>query len=436
MSGTQPTERAAVVLRDGGVTWLVALAGDIRKLGLTPLLVSGPADPADWRRLTDAYQRAVRIDDPTDAAQVVAAAKTVAGGAELAGIVTGSDGVVVTAAEASALLGLAGPDPAALARTRNKYAARRTLAAAGLPTPRFALLESVDAVARVAAEVGFPAIVKPLNGTASHGVRRVDGPAELAEAYRQLTDRLPEAMDGLYRRPLPAADGPLDPTRVLLVEAVLQGREYCVDVVLRDGAPEPAALVDKFLVDERFFEQGFLWPAELPEPGREALLRAAVAAVTALGLDQTVAHVELIDDVRHGPTIIEVNPGRPGGQLLPRLNELVTGIDLTAEYLALHLNLPRPRRQPAALPMPLATLTVFGHGTGRVVAVHGLAELHDLPDVIDVVTAIEPGYVLTGEHEVFAVNVLVDAADGAQAVRELYATVSELVHLELEPVDG
>ncbi|MEU1844751.1 ATP-grasp domain-containing protein [Micromonospora sediminicola] len=435
MNGTQPTQRAAVVLRDGGVTWLVALAGDIRRLGLTPLLVSGPADPADWRRLTDAYERAVRVDDPTDAAQVAAAAKTLAEGAALAGVVTGSDGVVVTAAEASALLGLGGPDPAALARTRNKYAARRTLASAGLSTPRFALLDSADAVDRVAVEVGFPAIVKPLNGTASHGVRRVEGPAELAEAYRQLTARLPEAMDGLYRRPLPTADGPLDPTRVLLVEEVLQGREYCVDVVLRDGVPEPAVLVDKFLVDERFFEQGFLWPAELPEPGQEALRRAAVAGVTALGLDRTVAHVELIDDRRRGPTIIEVNPGRPGGQLLPRLNELVTGIDLTAEYLALHLGLPGPRRGPAALPMPLATLTVFGHGRGRVVAVHGLDELRELPDVIDIVTAIEPGYVLTGEHEVFAVNVLVDAADGAEAVRELYATVADLVHLELEPVD-
>lgn len=422
-----------VLVRDFGTMWVSRMAEVIHATGGAVGLVTA-ADPAA-ARLEQVVDRVAVVPDPTDVAAVAQAAGRLSAGHRLAAVLSTTDGCVAVAAQVAELVGLRRTPAAPIVTARNKYAARELMRAAGLPVPGYALLRGAGDAAAVAAEVGLPAVVKPLSGTGSHLVCRVSTVDELAAAYRRAAAELPEGELGhLYRRGLDCgAAGPVDPARTVLVERALAGREFCVDLVVRDGEVERLPLVDKFLLDERFFELGFVSPPYDLAPGRERQIEAAAEqAVRALGLANTVAHVEVIDDELLGPTIVEVNAGRPGGRGPTMLNTIATGVDPTEDFVAVHRDAPSPRTGGRAA-VPLASLNVFAHGAGRVRAVHGLAELAAHPDVVTAVATVGPGDVITDQHEDSVAGVVlagfIDRDDLVRTSRELI----DMVRVELDP---
>lgn len=425
-------EELVVVVRDTGIGWVGATAAAVHRGGAATGLVTGPLTAHEKSRLGGFVDVMTQVDDPADPAQLAAAARELAAGRTLSAVLSPSDGAMVAAALAAEALGVARTPAAALARCRNKYAARLALRAAGLPTPRFTLLTGPDDALRVAAEVGLPAVVKPVNGTGSHLVRPVHTVAELAEAHDRLAGRLLDtaALRHLYDRPV---DG-VDPASAFLVEGMLRGPEYCVDVVVRDGSVEVLPFIHKFLVDERFFERGFVTPPIDLDADTEQRLRDAVTdAVLALGLDNTLACVEVMDDPDLGACVVEVNGGRPGGQIVGLLYGLTTGVDTSAEIVSLARGLPSPRTTPR-LPIPLASFTLFAEATGTLRAVHGLDELAALDDVIHVVESVSPGDLLTDDHEIFAVNFVVAGFADTDDLEHTYQRASSLVRFEVDPL--
>ncbi|HEY6738625.1 MAG TPA: ATP-grasp domain-containing protein [Actinopolymorphaceae bacterium] len=422
------TEEIVVVVRDAGLGWVTMVADAVRAQQCRVGLVTAPL--ADHEAAELAVDHLVEVDDPTDPELVAEAATKLSAHGRIAAVLSSSDGTVVSAARAAELLGVGRTPAAPIERSRNKLACRSVLAAAGLPGPRYALLSSPAETAQVAASVGLPAVVKPVNGTGSHLVERVHSVDELAGAYERFTAAMRTTrLRHVYSRDL---DG-LDPKRTFLVESMLKGREYAVDLVVRDGVIEHIALVDKVLVDDRFFERGFVSPPLALDPGLERRLRSAVDdAVRALGIDNTVAHVEVIDDESSGPTIVEVNAGRPAGQLLGILFDLNTGINTTAELVAVTRGAPSPR-VPPRLPMPLASLTVYAEETGTLRAIHGLDEVAELPDVVAAIPMAHPGDVITDEYEAFAVNIIVAGFIDTEDLMDTYETAVDLLRLEIEP---
>merc|ERR1719277_1603075 len=87
-------------------------------------------------------------------------------------------------------LGLPGPPPAAVDAARDKHATRAALKRAGLPTPRNFLIHSEDQVQPAARHVGFPAVLKPISGAASLGVKKVTKEEELLHCYREVVEEL------------------------------------------------------------------------------------------------------------------------------------------------------------------------------------------------------------------------------------------------------
>ena len=70
-----------------------------------------------------------------------------------------------------------------VARLNDKLLQREAHRAAGVPVPRFAEVhETVDEaeLERLSAEVGFPALLKPRDGTACQGIRLVEDAEQLA----------------------------------------------------------------------------------------------------------------------------------------------------------------------------------------------------------------------------------------------------------------
>jgi biotin carboxylase len=408
--------------------WVSAVAGHVREMGHRPVLLTAPLTEAQQRAAAETVDDVVELDDITDPEALAATVRERSADGR---IMTCADTVMVAAAQAAELLGVAHLPASVFENIRNKFAARRIMAVAGLPSPKFALLHSADDAADVAESVGLPAIVKPVNGVGSHSVRAVRTVHELAEEYREMAGHLPGSIRGLYDRRI----GDLDPTRSFLVEGRLEGVEYIVDLVVRDGAALWTRTVAKPIVDEAFREPIIIVPAlDLPGDLEDALRRQAEAAVRALGLRDGVAHVEFIDDKDLGPTIVEVNGSRPGGGILPLMHELNSGAQLYAETLAAVLGEPRPPHLDPKIAIPLASVTIFADEAGRYVRAHGLDEVADLPEVLDVLPVAQPGQILGGHYEVFAVNVLLTGFSSEAEVLDLHKEIVRLVQLEIEPV--
>src|SRR5712692_8014269 len=143
-------------------------------------------------------------------------------------------------------LGLRSSPVGAVSATRNKLAMRERLAAAGVPSPRFASFDAAGDPAAFASRVRYPCVLKPLGLSASRGVIRADTEAEFAAAFRRIAAILtsPDVValgEGLDR---------------ILVEEFLPGREVALEGLLVGGVLHTLALFDKpDPLDGPFFEE-------------------------------------------------------------------------------------------------------------------------------------------------------------------------------------
>ena len=428
MAATSSPE-TVVVVSDGVYGGIVPFGRAILGLGARPVLFTAAAGEARLAPFREVYPEIQVLAAPDDPEELAGRAREGAARGRLSGLFSCFDGLSLSAARAAAALGLPHPALAGLAAARNKWATRRALAAAGVPSTPYALLSAAGEAGRAAAETGLSAVIKPLNGTASHLVRRVDSVEELAAAYRELSRRIGLSFPHLYRRPLADADGsPLDPRRQFLVEGFLAGREYTLELIARGGAFERVAIFEKLLVDPSgFLERAFTSPlVHLDAAGAGRLWDYAERCLRAAGIGETVVHVEVID-TPEGARLVEINAGRPAGQILVRAVRELTGHDLIQEVLALATGRPAPPRPPAPDSGRITTFTVFPPRSGPLEGIDGLDAVAALPGVADVICYCKPGDELdVDDKELFAVNVLAAGADPADLL-DLYGRIESAV---------
>src|SRR6059058_5307898 len=102
-------------------------------------------------------------------------------------VVAVDDLTTVVAAAIATRLGLRQNPVAAASAARNKHEMRQRLHAAGVPAPRFRRMALSEDPARVAREVDYPCVLKPLALAASRGVIRADDPDAFVAAVRRIT---------------------------------------------------------------------------------------------------------------------------------------------------------------------------------------------------------------------------------------------------------
>jgi biotin carboxylase len=271
------------------------------------LLQSGPAT---WQRpyVVDAIE--VDLDDP-DA--VLTAAQQCRRQHDLGGVLTYDETRVRLAAEVAARLGIAHLDAGAAERCRDKLASRRAFFRSGVPSARVRHVSSLAEARSAADEIGYPVVLKPRALAGSIGVVRVDGPTELPAAFA--TARTAE-LEGVT-----ALDG-------VLVEEYLEGPEISVDCAVLDGRVAITALARKYSAFEPYFEEvgHVVAPGEDHRLPLDRIREVVASAHHALGIDRGVTHTE-VRLTPTGPRIVEVN-ARLGGDLIPYLAGLATGVDL------------------------------------------------------------------------------------------------------------
>jgi biotin carboxylase len=292
------------------------------------------------------------------------------------------DTAVAAAAIAEALHLRGNPDTAALA-ARDKHVQRVTLAAAGVPVPRFSLHTLDEDAAGLAARVAYPCVLKPLRLAASRGVIRADTTAEFVSAHGRLRRILEE--------PEVASCG--EWARRFLVEDFVPGVEVALEGLLAHGRLHVLAQFDKpDPLDGPFFEETiYVTPSRLPAAAQDALARCAQGAARALGLMEGPLHVELRWNER-GPWLIEL-AARPIGGRCGAVLRFGDG-DVSLEELILRHALGRPlpslereRRAAGVMMIPVP-------GAGALREVQGVAAARAVPLIDEITITAHPGQVL------------------------------------------
>lgn len=283
-------------------------------------------------------------------------------------------------------LGLPGHRPAAVDSARNKHAARACLKAAGLPNPRNCLLANASAVDAAAQQVGFPAVLKPVSGAASLGVKKVTSLAEMRVCYKEIVDELSTLVvssGALIQGPADGsgfkANESVDLT--VLMEQFLDGPEVDVDVVMSEGEYRYACVADNGPTLEPYFNETWaVCPSLLPKEKQVELQSLSIASVKALGFTSGVFHVEC-KATSTGPQLIEVNARMGGGQV-HECNRRTWGVCLVEETLLAALGIPS-RPQVPKLPLT-ATAYCYVNATksGKVADLSALEALRQRHNVV------------------------------------------------------
>ena len=337
----------------------VAIVAKAQELGLTVVAVDGDSSApafagADHHEVAD-------ILDPD-------ALVTIARRYGVQGVYPAAELAVEASALTIAELDLPGIAPDTAARSRNKLLMREALDRAGMPNPSYAGVTTLEEADEASKTIGFPLIVKPPDANASKGVQRIDGAEELAGAFENAQTH--------------------SHSKVVLLEAYLDGEEFCVDGLMFDGVYRLGGITGKFRSQgTRRFDEAIFMPGSQDEDACKVLETCSREALEAIGCTTGITHVEIILTDR-SPYVVEI-ACRPGGGRIPTdLIPMAYGMDITADSLRAALGRSPEERRRHERGVALFWIPAE---PGTVQRLEGFDDARRLPGVVEVVEEAQPG---------------------------------------------
>jgi biotin carboxylase len=363
----------------------------------------------------------VDLDDPAAVERLLAANAA----SPFTGVVATDDASVELASRVAQALNLPHNPPHAARLSRRKDLARQALAAAGVPVPRFRLIDLDQPRTFPLDGLEFPCVIKPLSFSGSRGVIRVDDPGALQATCL----RVRRILDSEAIRDDFAATH-------LLIESFIPGPEVALEGLLRAGQLSVLSIFDKPdpLEGPYFEETYYVTPSRHDEKTRARISRRVEQACRALGLREGPVHAEARISQGDG-VIIEVASRTIGGDCA-RLLRFGTGQTLEELVISHAVGSPLP-----VLPQEggAGVLMIPIPGPGILRRIEGITRARAVPWVDDIVISIREGYELVPLPEgasylgfIFAHAPTPALAEAAlrEAHAELRIVVASLMRLE------
>jgi acetyl-CoA carboxylase, biotin carboxylase subunit len=310
-----------------------------------------------------------------------------------------------------------GPRPESIEVMGDKIRAKEAAAAAGLPlVPGSRGVATLEQAQALAADVGYPLLLKAAAGGGGRGMRLVDGAAELEVAFRTAASEAEASF----------SDGSL------YVERAIVGARHVEIQVLGDGEGAVLTLGERDCSIQRRHQK---LVEEGPSPAVSAELRremedAAGRAAEALRY-RGAGTLEFLLDADGGFYFIEMNTRL---QVEHPVTELITGIDLAQAQLRLAAGEGLPQIGRAELRGHAIELRINAEDTTRgFIPAPGTVTRFRPPlgPGVRVDTHVVDGYVIPPFYDSLVAKVIVWSEDRPAAVRRARRALTEF---ELEGV--
>ncbi len=233
----------------------------------------------------------------------------------VSGIVTGQmENPLLLMARLAEEEGYIFPSVEVIRRCRDKYLMKQAFQQAGVPCAKGLKLLANEITPEALSGLRYPLIIKPVDQFSSRGVFRIDRFEEIA---RYLDETLSFSSDG-----------------TLLVEEYIGGEEFSVESITYRGNTTVMQITRKIITPfPHTVELAHIQPANLDEHQAELIRSTTIAAVRALGIQNSASHAE-VKLFENNCYIIEIG-SRIGGDFIgSRLIDLSTGTSLEEAAVA------------------------------------------------------------------------------------------------------
>lgn len=218
--------------------------------------------------------------------------------------------------------GLIGVPLSIAKKARNKYNFRDFCASHNLLVPKYRLIQKSEDLSTVKKDFNFPVVIKPVYGSSSAFVIRVNSAAELDEMFQYVKNNISVNVESSL------ADG-----LGIMAEEYIDGDEVDIDILLQNGKVKFSSIADNYDKSHGIFfiDSGQAIPSSLPEKCQLELLESAEVILEKLGVQNGCIHFEAKYS-KQGVYPIEVNL-RLGGDYVYSYTKSAWGVDLI-EYAA------------------------------------------------------------------------------------------------------
>ena len=221
------------------------------------------------------------------------------------GCITTSDFPVNCVAKISEKLNLKAMTPKVAKICTNKFLQRELFQKNNIRVPLFALCNNINDLQQFEQ---YPLIVKPVDSSASRGVKKVHSYTELTEAFN-------EALK-------------FSISKQVIVEQFIQGKEYSVETLTQDNNTTIVTITEKLVRGDNYFvEDTHIQYARISDAETELIETEVINAIKALNANNCPTHTEI--KIENGKVfIIEIACRLGGDYIASDLVPLSTGIDM------------------------------------------------------------------------------------------------------------
>lgn len=299
----------------------------------------------------------------------------------LAAVFTAGTDFSATVAYAAAAAELPGIDYAAAMTASNKILMRRAFSAAGVPSPSFFSVKSLDEAIDACMNIDFPVVIKPVDSMGARGVVKINSIEDeeaIASAVEDAitTSRSSEA----------------------IVEEYMGGAEFSLDALVYDGEITICGFADRHIFFPPYFiEMGHTMPTSYSEEVKEQVINVFKQGIRAIGITEGAAKGDIKYSPEKGAMVGEIAARLSGGFMSGWTFPYHSGIDLTKAAIKIASGRApgrlRPERDYVSAERALLSIP------GEVESVEGIEDAESVKYVQDVFLHTAPG-----KRVVFPVN--------------------------------
>lgn len=235
------------------------------------------------------------------------------------GILTTSDYPVNAVAKVAETLHLPGMSVELAKICTNKYLQREFFNKNNIAVPKYHQIKCESELAHIDF---FPCIIKPVDSSASRGVKMVCSAKELLEQY--------------------SISKSISKSGSVIIEEFIKGREFSVETLTQENKTEIIQITEKLTIGENngyFVEDTHITPARISNEDKENIEDIIYYALEKIGVNNCPTHTEIKIN-ENGVFIIEIACRLGGDYITSDLVPLSTGIDMLENLIYLSLNKP------------------------------------------------------------------------------------------------